>query len=40
LFEQLIPHESKFKIFKTWISTDLRVGREDENWFNALLKKS
>ncbi len=30
---------SNFKILKQWISADVRVGREDENWLNLILRK-
>lgn len=35
----LLANNAKLKIINTWITGDRRAGREDEQWFNAILTK-
>ena len=37
-FSQLIS-STNFDILETWITTDVRQGREDEQWLNAVIRK-
>tara|TARA_R110001583_G_scaffold65264_1_gene188656 strand:+ start:9208 stop:9786 length:579 start_codon:yes stop_codon:yes gene_type:complete len=38
-FYELLEQVITLKIISIWVSADLRAGREDEEWFNVLLKK-
>lgn len=38
-FSDLIAKIGGFEIFRMWITSDVRPGREDEKWLNALLRK-
>lgn len=37
--DKIILEVANLKIMKTWITNDVRVGREQEKWLNILLKK-
>lgn len=39
-FSDLIARMGGFEIIRMWITTDVRPGREDEKWLNALLRKN
>ena len=35
----VLEKTSDFIIIRQWISSDVRAGREDENWLNLILRK-
>ena len=39
-FKELTDNYAALQIIETWLSTDVRPGREDEKWLNAILQKS
>ena len=38
-FAELLEKSADFEIIETWITGDVRPGRESEKWLNVLLKK-
>ena len=38
-FNQFVTNLDDFKILKTWITSDVRPGRENEKWLNLILTK-
>lgn len=38
--DRLLDKTPDFRVEEQWISTDVRPGREDENWLNIILRKN
>jgi hypothetical protein len=38
-FDELMKEVISLEMITSWTSFDVRPGREDEKWFNAILKK-
>ncbi len=38
-FESLIKKTGAFKILESWVTSDVRPGREEEKWLNVILQK-
>jgi hypothetical protein len=39
-FDKLIKDHPELTVMRYWQTSDLRTGRENEKWFNVLVRKS